>query len=371
VISSETFSALDGFCEGCYIKVLPTLNEMTLKNIRNFAGSKAIEYIKNGKIIFACYLSEMTTYDDHSNNYTVFFGEMGLKRKDNLLGLAGFFYDAKSYFSATPEKVIEAWKWFNELTESTDEYWQAVEAETVWNFFKYSWRPFNQELREIYIANILSLVNDLHTLWNLGVDIAPKLLEIKREKMEGNMKAFQRLANNEAFHVDSRVTKEAFLRIRKLRQELANLSSEARLAVFAAGTGFEVKMLKSPDLLINNKRIEVKCPKVLFDNPRQQAEMINGVLCVREEKSKIEDLGNSIRNGFNQKADIVAIEVNHLEKRPISVSTKWLGAIAPLNRALNDALCYQKHGIVLLFKSTGDEGWRGRVMRCKIKSAKL
>jgi hypothetical protein len=350
--------------------MLPVMNEMIIKNIRNFAGSKAIEHrLDNGRIAFACYLPEMTVYDINTNRYHINFGKVGLKRNGNLLGLAGFFYDSDRYFAATPQKVIDAWNWFNKETQSTDDYWQAIEAETVWNFFRYNWSPFNFEFREGYIANIISLINDLHTLDLLGINVNEKLLEIKNEKLKGNMEAFQRLSNNEAFHVNNMVTKNAFLRIRKVSQELANLSSETRLALFSTRRGFKVALSKSPDLLIEGKRIEVKSPKVLFNNPRKQAERINGVLVLNEENCRIENLTNSIRKGFNQGANIVAIEVNHLDRRRISgYSTKWLGGIIPLEKALRNSLSYQKKGTVMLFRCRKDEGYTGRVLRCKANS---
>jgi hypothetical protein len=366
VIPSETYEALDGFCEVCYELVLPTINEMTMKNIKNFSSSQAIEQrFDNGKIQYACYLPEMIVYDNKNGKYNIDFGDTGLKRIGNLIGLGGFYYDADYYFASTPEKIIEAWNWFNARTETTDDYWLAIEAETVWNFLKYNWSPFTTEFREMYLADILSLINDLHTLQSLKVDVTPKLLEIKNEKIKGNIEAYQRLTENENFHINSRATKTAFLRIRKIRQELANLSAESRLALFAKDKGFKVIISKSPDLLIDDKKVEVKKPKVLFDKPRKQANRINGVLFIHEDKSKIENLSQHIKNGFKQKADIVAIEVNHLEKRPISgYNPKWLGGIVALERALQNAINYDKKGIVLLFKCRG-EGYQGRVLRCK------
>jgi hypothetical protein len=122
---------------------------------------------------------------------------------------------------------------------------------------------------------------------------------------------------------------------------------------------------KSPDLLIENKRVEVKKPKLKFVNPRKQADMNNGMLILPEENSIIEDISAHIKRGFDQKADIVAIEVNHLEKRPISgFNTKWLGSIVDLQKALHDAIHYEKKGIVLLIKCRR-EAYQGRVLRCK------
>jgi hypothetical protein len=115
----------------------------------------------------------------------------------------------------------------------------AIEAETVWDFLRYNWRPFTTDYRESLIVSILSLVIDLRRLDSLKVDVTTKLLEIKNEKIRGNMETYQKLTDNE-FHNNAKSTKNAFLRIRKIRQELANLSAETRLAFFAKVKGFDV-----------------------------------------------------------------------------------------------------------------------------------
>ncbi|MFX1537885.1 MAG: hypothetical protein ACFFDI_27145 [Promethearchaeota archaeon] len=364
-ISSETFEALDGFCEVCYESLLPTINEMTLKNLKKLSESQPWEQrLDNGKIYCACYLPEMIVFDDKTNNFIIDFGDVGLKRIGNLIGLGGFYYDADYYFAVSPEKVIEAWKWFNIKTESNDDYWMAIEAETVWDFLRYNWRPFTMDYRESLIVSILSLVVDLRRLDSLKVDVTTKLSEIKNEKLRGNMETYRKLTDNE-FHNSAKSTKNAFLRIRKIRQELANLSAETRLAFFAKVKGFNVIISKSPDLLISKKKVEVKRPKVKFVNARKQADMNNGMLFLHEDKCVIEDISAHIKKGFDQKADIVAIEVNHLEKRPISgFNSKWLGGIIGLEKALHNAINYGKKGTVLLFKCRR-EGYQGRVLRCK------
>ena len=133
-IPSETFEALNGFCEVCYESLLPTINEMTIKNIKKLSEAQPWELKDNGKIYCACYLPEMIVFDNKTGNFSIDFGDLGLKRIGNLIGLGGFYYDADYYFATTPEKVIDAWNWFNERTESNDEYWMALEAETVWDF---------------------------------------------------------------------------------------------------------------------------------------------------------------------------------------------------------------------------------------------
>jgi len=113
------------------------------------------------------------------------------------------------------------------------------------------------------------------------------------------------------------------------------------------------------------RALEVKKPKVKFVRPKKDYVKHAVVIIIHEYDSVIEDLSSHIRRGFNQKADIVAIEVNHLERRPITgFNAKWLGQSVNLEKALNNAIAYEKKGIVLLFKCRR-EGYRVRVLRCK------
>lgn len=365
-VSPEIYDALEGMCEECYQLLLPVINERKIENIKNLAKEQPYEKRQeNGKVSYACYLPEMIVFDDKSHNFHIDFDEVGLKRIGNLIGMAGFYYDSEYYWATTPESILNAWNWFNIKTESNDDYWMVIEGETVWDFLQHNCSPYATVFRESLIVNILSLITDLHTLESLGVDVTSKLLEIKNEKIKGNMDAYQRLSNKAEFHTSAKAVKIAFSRIRKVRQELANLSSETRLALFAKHAGFQVTISKSPDLLIDNKRIEVKKPKVKFVRPKKDYTKHDVMIIINEDDSELEDLSSHIRRGFDQKADIVAIEVNHLDRRTITgFNAKWLGQSVNLEKALRDAIAYQKKGIVLLFKCRR-EGYRGRVLRCK------
>ena len=337
-----------------------------MENIKKLATESAIEKrLENGKVFIACYLPEMIVFDDRSNDFHIDFGDIGLKRKENLIGMAGFYYDSEYYWATTPENILNSWNWFNAKIESNDDYWMAIEGEIVWDFLQHNWNPYATEFRENLTVNLLSLIIDLHALELLGVNVSEKLSEIKNEKIKGNMDAFLELSQKKEFHTSYKTAKTTLSRVRKVRRELANLSSETRLALFAKREGFKVTIQKSPDLLIDNKRVEVKKPKVRFDYPKKDYKTHNFMKIIHEDDSIVEDLSNHIRNGLKQKADIVAIEVNHLVKRPIKgFKTKWLGQSNNLAKALQDAISYKKKGIVLLFKCRRT-GYHGRVLRCK------
>ena len=74
----------------------------------------------------------------------------------------------------------------------------------------------------------------------------------------------------------------------KLREYLSNVSSECLLARISKSYGFDVRLAKHPDLIINNKRVEVK---------RAQY-----------------NISNSIRSAQTQPHDIIAIEVDSLKE---------------------------------------------------------
>jgi hypothetical protein len=265
----------------------------------------------------------------------------------------------------TPEKVIDTWKWFSSKIEESDDYWDALEGETLYDFLQHNWSPFSTDFRESLIVDIISLMLDLRMLESAKIDASSKLSEIRDEKIKGNVKAFEELSANAKFHTSAKMVRLAFLNIRKIRRELNNLSSETTLARFAKENGFQIILSKSPDLFINKKRVEVKRPKVLYINPRKQASMHEGLLILNEDNSIIENLSKHIERGFDQKADIVAIDVNHLERRQINgFKAKWLTPIMSLENALQDALSFEKKGIVLLFKCRRD-GYQGVVLRCK------
>jgi hypothetical protein len=92
------YEILEGFCQQCFEVVLPAINEMRNKNIKNLTEMEPILYRDKGKVFLACYLPQMIVYDFNTNNFRVNFGDSGLKRKGDLVGFAGFYYDAEHYW---------------------------------------------------------------------------------------------------------------------------------------------------------------------------------------------------------------------------------------------------------------------------------
>lgn len=274
--------------------------------------------------------------------------------------MAGSYYDTEYYWATTPENVFDAWNWFNQKTEANEDYWAAVESDTVRDFIDNNWNPFVNEFRDTIVPDILSLILDLRALDLMKVDVNKKLSEIKHQ-MRGQIGKYEKLSRNLEFSTDYRFSRDAMSRVTNLRKILSHLSSESRLARLAKLYGFDVTLSVRPDLIINGKKIDVKKPDERYKIPKRK----DFLTFVSEESAVVENLSNHISEGFRQKVDVVAIEVKHLDKREIKgFRSKWLGGSISLKNALLDAISYERKGIVLLFMDS-PKGYLGRVLRCK------
>jgi hypothetical protein len=375
-ISEEDSEKLGGFyCRDCFLKIDKILREKKIRMAIKL--SKTPSFVlkeENGKPFFRFTLSELLdvvvkeeTEEPDIEDFSLrikIFEPSGLKRIDDLLGMAGFYYDAEYYWETTPETVINAWKWFSEKIQASDNYWDALEIDTVRDFLDSNWNPLPSPMtnvsRDTLVLHILSLVIDLHALENMGVDTRNKLSEIKIH-MKGHIRKYKRLSNNIEFSSNYKVSRNAMSRVTNLRIILANVSAEARLARLAKQYGLNVILGVHPDLIINGKKVDVKKPVDKYIIPTNR-DFLTPIL---EESSVIENLSNHIKEGFKQNVDIVAIKVNHLDKRTIKgFKTKWLTQIIPLKSAIQNAINYHKKGIVLLFMQNS-KGFFGRVLRCK------
>jgi len=244
--------------------------------------------------------------------------------------------------------------------KANEDYWMAVETDTVRDFIDNNWKPFTKEFRDTITPDILSLILDLYALDLMKVDVNEKLSEITQQ-MRDHIRKYEKLSKNLGFSTDYGFSRKVMSRITNLRKFLAHLSSESRLARLAKLYGFDVTLSIHPDLIIDGKKIDVKRPDARYKIPKRK----DFVTFVSDESVVVENLSNHISKGFRQKVDIVAIEVKHLDKREIKgFSSKWLGGSNSLKNALQDAISYKKKDIVLLFMGS-PKGYFGRVLRCR------
>jgi hypothetical protein len=190
-VSSEEFEELGGLCKDCYKRLLPILNEKKLQNIQRLANNHQpiIKTLENGKPFYACYLPTMMEITEVTSektnrvklNITINFGEMGLKRIGNLVGMGGFFYDAEYYWATTPEKIFKAWNWFSSEMRVNEECWEIIEADTARDFLDNNWKPYVSKFNDPLTHGMISLFVDLYALHLLKVNVTKKLIEIKKK----------------------------------------------------------------------------------------------------------------------------------------------------------------------------------------------
>jgi hypothetical protein len=175
--------------------------------------------------------------------------------------------------------------------------------------------------------------------------------------MRSHIRAFEKLSTNSVFSTGYRASRQVLMRVTNLREFLSHLSAESRLARIARMYEFDVKLKTRPDLVIGNKSVEVKKLIEIFILPEKHGPFTP----ITNESTEIENLSNVIIDGLRQDADIIAIEVNHLDKRKTrGFKSKWFGT-ASLKQALATAVNYHRKGLVLLFK-TGSSGMNGRLI---------
>lgn len=290
----------------------------------------------NDEVLFEFNVGELITLKEGQLNIEL--GEVGLKTKDNLVGMSGLYYSPKLFGGGNVQNVHNSWDWFMKKIPLDSETFQKVlEAGSVLELL---FAPIEEGL----LYYFLSLVVDLCELDSVGVDVGSKISEL-RKQVKGHMRKYEKLKD--------KTVVGALFRIRNLRLYLADLSSECRLARLGKLYGFNVKLGIHPDLTIGGRNIEVKRVKRKYTISKSEVEL------------PIVSLSNPIRQGLKQNADIVVIDVNNLEKRSVKgFKTVWFG-ITTLRNALRDALAYEKNGdCVLLFLGT-NKGYFGRIVLLK------
>jgi hypothetical protein len=326
-------------------------------------NQQPIERIENNVPIFATYLPTMTSVieleSEEANvrkvTFKVDFGEVGLKRRGNLVGLAGFFYDANYYWATTVDNVIKAWDWFTQKIQADDIFYECMESIIVRDFFAL-------QIETGLTPHIISLALDLYALDSMNVDVRAKLSEI-HEHVNGNIRNYaksQIQIGEDKFTLSPQTISHDYRSLRNLRSKLTDLSSETKLARLACLYGHKVKLLKKPDLIIDDRSVDVKRPRVTYKLPSKP----EFITFMTEDESHIENLSSSVSRGIEQNVDVIALHVNHLNKRDIQgFKTNWLGKDL-LKKALSVALSCNMKGTLLLFKEN-PEGYFGKVVLCK------
>lgn len=362
-INEETSRKFFGLCKECYKELVVIFNEIIIRRVRWLCENRQpiIRRLENGEPYYAFYLPtmvKMSEVDSGKPNVRKFdirvdLGQAKLNKIDNLVGMGGFYYNPEYYWGESTQSIVEAWNWFVKEMQVDEDFWEALEGELVWETLLTGYE-------EGLTCDVITLVVDLHALNSLNVDVSAKISEIKKQ-IRDHMDVYEKLSKKKEFSFIVRAVGDAFFRVRSLRLYLNHLSSESRLARLAKLYGFDVKLEFHPDMTINGKNVEVKKVRKKYMLPKKREAFIT---FVSTESTAIENLSNPISEGLRQNADIIAIEVDHLNKRSIKgFKSKWLSRDT-LKMVLTSAITYNKKGIVMLFSSTS-EGDFGRIILVK------
>jgi hypothetical protein len=233
-INEETSRKFFGFCKDCYKELGKILNEKIIRNIQKLCqiSQPIICRLENGEPYYAFYLPTMIKISEVNSgkpNVKKFdieldLGQPKLKTIGNLVGMGGFYYNPEYYWGENVQSMIEAWNWFVKKVQVDEEdFWTALEGELVWEFLL---TRFHQELT----VCLLSLVVDLHALDSLGVDVNPKISEIKKQ-IRDHMDVYEKLSKKKEFSFSVKAVGDAFFRVKSLRLYLAIYPPKADLHV--------------------------------------------------------------------------------------------------------------------------------------------
>jgi hypothetical protein len=250
------------------------------------------------------------------------FGSLGLKVQGNFVGLGHILYRPEFLGARSVQEVLDSWDWLLEKTHVDSANLQmALEACSLIVILKTG-------IEEGKDVHIFSLVVNLRKLDSLGVDVTPKIDEFGRE-IRGHIKSFRKLEKKGIWN--------AILVAQELRKYLSNVSSECFLARIAKSYGFNVELSEHPDLIINDRMVEVK-------------------------RASSYDFRSLLKDAQNQPHEIIAIEVNSLNQIEIPNYENIWSKEVELKSALESSLETKWKGdIVLLFIRTF-EGLKARMI---------
>jgi len=305
------------------------IEEQIHQNILKALNQKQSSFMTddNGRKIAEFNVGELFSIKE--GRVQVDFGQIGLKIKGDFVGLGHILYEPWLFGARNVQNVLDSWNWLVKETQVSEETLQiALEACSLFRLLV-TGRDEGEN------AHIFSLLVNLYELDLAGIDTRLKIKEFGHQ-IRSYMRKFEKWIDRRPWR--------AILGTEGLRQYLSNVSSECLLARVAKLCGFDVKLGKHPDLTINNKKIEVKR---------------------LSSYDKYANLSNPIDEGLKQNPDIIAVEVNSLEKRRINgYKAKWLGR-GSLSNALKTALAFGRSGnCVLLFSGT-KQGLKGRSVLLK------
>jgi hypothetical protein len=307
--------------EQIHQNILKALNQKQPSFLTDDYGNKIAEFN----------VGELFSINFKEGRLQIDFGQIGLRIKGDFVGLGHILYAPWLLGARNVQEVLDSWNWLLKETNVSEETLQmAFETCSLFGLLV-TGRDEGENV------HFFSLLVNLYELHSAGIDTRPKIEELGNQ-IRHHVGKFEKLIDRKPWR--------AIAKAEALRQYLSDVSSECVLARVAQKAGYEVKLGKYPDLTINCKGIEVKRLRSY---------------------GKHANLSNPINRGLkrNPHPDIIAIEVNSLEKRSIKGhKTKWL-ARGDLCSVFKTALAFGKSAdCVLLFVGTR-QGLKGRIVLLK------
>lgn len=299
--------------------------ERFFKSIWQALNQKAPSILKDNKGREIARLDIGKLFREKEGKIEVDFGSFGLKVVENFIGLGHILYNPEYLGAGSIQEVMESWNWLLGKTHVDLENFQmALETTSLIVMLKTG----IEEGRDV---NIFNLAVNLRKLEVSGIDVNPKIEEFG-EEIRGHIKSFWKWEKTKMWN--------GILVTQELRGYLSNVSSECFLAMLSKAYGFDVKLGKHPDLVINGRRVEVK-------------------------RASSYNISNVIRSAQYQPHDIIAIEANSLEHQRIHNREATWSNEGDLKDAFTNVLKLRcNNDIVLLFMATM-EGLKGRIILLK------
>jgi hypothetical protein len=297
------------------------------KRIMMMANGGVIELKLGGKPFATVDLTDIVKINPDKQGTTIQLGEPGPKFRNGLVGMGGIYYDPKNIGAENIEYVKDSWDWlFTRKNFPKEDFENMLEGESVM-YWIMSGR------NQTTIHHIMSMAVDLKILFDNNIDVSDKVSEIIKE-IRGNWRKFNKIKNKKKVF--------ALIHFEDMALAIADMLAETKIAAAAYNFGLDVKMKKTPDVLIDGIRLEAKFDRRFLMND-------NG-------------FDAKVTKGLNQGGDLVAIFTGSFGiKKLKNKKLTWL-VTEGLETALLMALEYCKNGkkCVLLFTGT-NKGEIGRV----------
>lgn len=196
-----------------------------------------------GKDLALLDMKKFVKIDPDGEGTTIQLGEPGPKVEQGLVGMGGLYYHPRNIGANSVDEVIESWNWLFERNDFPKiDFENMLEGDSI----LYWIRTGQNQMAVFYI---MSLAVDLKQLFDVGIDIEEKISELM-SKIKGNWKKFKKLNKTE--------TVLALMHLENLTLTIADMVAETRIAIAAHGFGLDVKMRRTPDVLIDGVRVEAK-----------------------------------------------------------------------------------------------------------------